>query len=380
MPSQTSQRWEKRIFAILKCVFFLNYEPVFNSIRSRGFEMRRVIFVYQRVLVLFLVSSVVMVSTVLAQQAGTITRINGSVEIFTDPSSSLRPGKVKFEGKYFKLKKAKIGDEIQKGNIIRTAPNSKAKVVFDNGDQINVGPGSSYQVDWNQNSQNAEVAQPQINLKYGKIRSVISKKGPRKKLRIRTRSATMGVRGTDFYVSDVVSEGGTRVSVIRGKVKLQPKTPQAPPVEVKNGFTADVVKEAKEKSTIGKTPGGKEVDFRPKSIKLRKTTKLEVVKIHKDSVQKAEALKKQDLASEQAEKKVKALEQKAIKTTLEDIKENDPKLYAKVRLKKVDDVQMIDAEVMKEKFKAAPKGPTKPFLSELEGLDENAYENYFNVD
>ncbi len=317
----------------------------------------------------------------LANQAATITRINGSVQVFTHPTSQLQgPGQVKYENKYYRLKKAKVGDKVQKGNILRTAPGSKARVVFDNGDQINVAPGSSYKVDWAVNSSDPDIAKPTISLKYGKIRAVISKKGPRSKLRVRTRSATMGVRGTDFYVSDRVSEGGTRLTVIRGKVQVKPKKMNAKPIEVKKGYTAEVTKKKTETSVLGSAEKKTEVAFQQKAIEIHKTTKQEIVKIHRESVQKKIKLTKEEFATPSSKAMVEKLEKKAVENTLKDIRTHDPKLYAKLNKKIVNDSQKIDAQVMKEGFKAAPKAPSKPYLSDLDDLDENAYDTYFKIE
>ncbi len=291
-----------------------------------------------------------------ASQVATITRLDGKVQVFTNPSKTLQDKKstVKFEDAYYQLVDAKIGDKLEKGNILRTFPDSKALVIYDNGDQINVGSGSSYKIEWDGAGEAGK--SPKLELKYGSIRAVISKQGPRNGLRLKTRSATMGVRGTDFSVSDNVADGATKLSVIRGEVLIK-RIGEAKETPVKNGKTAEVKAE----------------------VQVRPTTKEETVVIHQNSVIPKQALREEVLATPQAVAQVEVLEKKAVETTLRDIKEHDPKLYASISEQKLNSVQAVESQVMKQAFIAAPKGPSKPGAHELDNLDENAYERYFKA-
>lgn len=312
--------------------------------------------VMRRVIVVLLMASSGWVVFAEATQVATITRLDGKVQVFANPSKVIQDKKdmVKFEDAYYQLRDAKIGDKLEKGMILRTLPDGKALVIYDNGDQINLGSGSSYKIDWNGSGEKAK--SPELELKYGSIRAVISKQGPRNGLRLKTRSATMGVRGTDFSVSDNVADGATKLSVIRGEVLIK-RVGEVKETPVKNGKTAEVRAE----------------------VQVRPTTKEETVVIHQNSVVPKQALKEEIFATPQTVSQVEVLEKKAVETTLKDIKEHDPKLYASISEQKLTSVQAVESQVMKQAFIAAPKGPTKPGAHDLDQLGDDAYERYFKV-
>ncbi|HLE01256.1 MAG TPA: FecR family protein [Bdellovibrionota bacterium] len=336
-------------------------------------------------------------------QVGTLTQIEGEVVVFSNPSKHLqtesdsRPHAL-FEGEYYYYNKAKIGDRVEQGNILRTALQSKARVVFDNGDQFNVGPGTSYRVSWNKDSKDANT---KVKLMYGKLRGIIEKGGPRSRLQVRTKAATMGVRGTDFYIADNGVDGETEISIMRGSVEVKAETPAAKPIEVKSGYSATIVPP----KPVEK-PAAEPADVQPASttptstavtpsvaaaapaplapaVELRRTTQEDLLGVQKASYMKkaeltpaaAEALPKEVLA------KVKDLEVKAVETTLNDVKTHDPKLYAQLQEQKVQNTEQINTRAVEVLFKEAPKAPPrrKPSPSDLEDLERGAYEKYFRI-
>jgi len=311
-------------------------------------------------------------------QIGTLTQVEGTVKLFTHPSKALQKNdspspQVLFEGEYFRAQDAKVGDKVDLGNIVRTAPTAKARVIFDNGDQFNVGAGTAYRVSWSPEHPNAGT---NISLMYGKFRGVIEKGGPRSKLKIRTRTATMGVRGTDFFIADE-GDKGTEVSIIRGSVEVKPEAPQAKPVEVKAGYSVDVAPPAPvpAKSTTAENTPPPAVQ---PAIELRKTTQEDLTAIQKSS--KIQPKKDEVAPPPEVQAKLAVLEKKAVETTLGDIKKHDPKLYAQLQaqpqLTSTDD---INAHAVAEIAKTAPKAPEKhkPYKSEMDDLENNAYEQYF---
>lgn len=69
---------------------------------------------------------------------------------------------------------------------MRNAPKAQAQVIFENGDQIYVGPSTSYRVFWNDPvNAKANSGQTYMRLLYGKVRNVVSKVGPRNTIAIR---------------------------------------------------------------------------------------------------------------------------------------------------------------------------------------------------
>lgn len=324
------------------------------------------------------------------EQVGTLTQVQGDVKLFSHPTKTLpasEPGVTRalFEGEYFVVNAAKPGDKVEKGNIVRTAPNGKTHVVYDNGDQFNVGPGTAYRVNWEADTAKSNT---QITLAYGKFRGIVEKGGPRSKLQIRTNSAVMGVRGTDFFIASNGADNSTEVSIIRGAVEVKPAAPAAKAVEVKAGQSAEIQAAAPmpEKKLNGKAaPAPATVEAK---VELRQTTQEDL-----QSIQKASKIEKgRDVASAAApevQKKIAALEKKAVDTTLNDIKATDAKLYAEVskemaRNPKADSLaltEVVNSKSIDSALKTAPKAPEKrkPYKSEMEDLEAGAYDRYFKT-
>jgi len=116
----------------------------------------------------------------------------------------------------------KDGDPVYAGDTLETASSSFIRLVLDDGSQINLGQESRIRV---------EITRPQspsvINLFKGWIRAKIIKDletDPNRgsKLYIKTNTAAIGVRGTEFEVdySEVEGEGTTQLNVIEGVVEL----------------------------------------------------------------------------------------------------------------------------------------------------------------
>ncbi|MGZ3696592.1 MAG: FecR family protein [Bdellovibrionota bacterium] len=323
-------------------------------------------------------------------QVGTLTQVEGEVKVFSHPSKTMAEGgtagaRALFEGEYYEVGPAKVGDRVEKGNIVRTAPTAKARVVFDNGDQFNVGPGTAYRIFWKENE-----AGTNVNLMYGKLRGIIEKGGPRSKLQVKTKTAIMGVRGTDFFIAHGGQDNTTEVSIIRGAVEVKPENAPAAtkPVEVKAGMSAEVSAppapaetETKAETKTETTEGGKQVAKKVEETKvapvveLRKTTQEDLIGIQKSS-QITQAPKSED--PKKAEE-IKKLETKAVETVMKDIKKTDAKLYAQIEKAGNKTTDDINSKAIDKLLLVAPKAPEKrkPYKSELDNLEDGAYEQYF---
>jgi len=149
-----------------------------------------------------------------------LTFVEGTVELFSDRSQKIHDAvpdgatRVKYEGAHYLARPVKPGATLPIGAWLRTRPGSRARVVFGNGDQMNVGPASFFKIETQASGPRGS---QEMDLRYGMVRSIISKSGPRSGFKVRTASAVMGVRGTDFVVeaSDV-----TALTLIRGSVEL----------------------------------------------------------------------------------------------------------------------------------------------------------------
>ena len=283
------------------------------------------------------------------------------------------------------MNEAHPGDRVEQGNIVRTSPGSKARVLYDNGDQLTLSGGSAYRVKWSKDGSGAD-AKPDLNLMYGKVRAMVAKGGPRSKLTVRTRSATMGVRGTDFFVADggAGPNAGTEISVIRGEVAVQGPEQKAKSIPVKAGFSAEVPPPApiapKAEKAVEKKGSGVEAPAQiPEPvIALRQTTQQALSAIQKSSEVKvaiADEVKKDDKLAVQ----LATLEKKAVEATMTDIKKEDPKLFAQLQANPTMSAVEIQGRAVEVIKKEAPMAPArgKPSRSELENLENGVYEQYF---
>lgn len=317
----------------------------------------------KRILPICITTSVFCAFSYAEVQVATVTQVEGNVKIFSHPSKSPSNDssiqQALYEGEYFQISDAHVGDKIEKGNLLRTLPGGKARVVYENGDQINVGSGTAYKVSWEEKKENPEV---NINLAYGKLRGIVAKGGPRSHLSIKTKTAVMGVRGTDFFVAQGGADGTTEVAIIRGKVDVTPLTPKAKTQSVESGFSAEVA-----------APTGKENAMVNPQVELRKTTQEDLMGIQKSSTIHTEKPK--------ADEKIAALESKATETALKDIAATNQKLYASLEGKKITTLEEINQAAVQSLIPAAPKAPAhrKPHKAELENIEDGAYERYFKV-
>lgn len=316
------------------------------------------------------------------EHVGMLTQVDGEVKLLTQPSPRLHKDasggapRVLFEKEYYLLVDAKPGTRVEKGNILRTAPGAKAKIVYENGDQFTVGPGTSFKITW---ERPGAAGSTQMDLAHGKIRGVIEKGGPRSKLVIKTKTATMGVRGTDFFIADGGSDGGTEVAIIRGAVELKSeKIPDSKPIEVKSGFSASIPAAA-----AAQPPSGEAAAPAP-VVELRRTTQEELIGIQKTTVIRKDALAQASSTQAQPEvlKQIERLEKKAVETTLKDIKTHDPALYARIQTQAqsapIQSAEEINSQAVQTLIKEAPKAPEKRKPNQIE-IEDGAYEKYYKI-
>lgn len=286
---------------------------------------------------------------------GTITRIRGDVEILSQVNQA-KTTQVYYQDRSYFLTQAQLGDEIRRGDILRTGHASIVRVVFENGDQFTVGPGSEYTLEIQAEGQSSSL----INMARGRLRGVVSSDGPRNNMEVKTRSASLGIRGTDFFVeSPRFSQ--TEVTVIRGEVEIaaidEKSSRPSEVIAVRSGQSGEI------KSTDS---------FQPPLIVP--TSQRRLISIQESTNIKRD--EKKDLPP-QLNQRIQILEQAALETTKKDIKRHDPKLYEKLqrdpdRLKSVDDLQGVVTAL------AIEKAPVDEKLSpqELKKLRNNPYREY----
>lgn len=304
-------------------------------------------------------------------KVGIIIKKQGDVELLTNPSKKFdnNKGTILYEGVYYQRKKARRGLKLKNGDILKTGSNSKARIVYKNGDQINVGEGTAFAISWEKPKSKKDESKSTISLINGAIRGVVSKKGPRSKLTVKSRTAVMGVRGTDFHFSQKGTSGKTKISVLRGQVEVAKSTRPDDKVDVKQGFSAEVEGELLSKKTKNKAPLA--------TLAVDKTTQQDLVEIQKDS--KIIKEDKEDI-SPVVKEELSKLEAKAIETTLDDIKEYQPDVYKNLAGKKITTVDTVNTVVVTKAIKKAPPQKSKKGFDEMGiNLEEDTYKKYFDI-
>ena len=140
----------------------------------------------------------------------------------------------------------KSGDPLFQGDIINTPSNGATKLLMSDKSMIDLGASALFKVDEYKEGATPGERKVQLSLSYGKIRVAVNTaiKGSGK-FAVKTRSAVMGVRGTEFVVlSDLESfvqppkaqgssasgssasqdSGKTQITVIKGKVDVDTKS------------------------------------------------------------------------------------------------------------------------------------------------------------
>lgn len=124
-----------------------------------------------------------------------------------------------------KLRSMRSGDELRPGDEVKVRKGLLVRIAYESGTQVLVTSKTSVRV----------TGGPEIEVKKGQIRALVNKQVQPKegngeyKFFVRSQSATMGVRGTDFIVdvkpqntevftvSGVVDMGNSRQALIRGE-------------------------------------------------------------------------------------------------------------------------------------------------------------------
>ena len=299
---------------------------------------------------------------------GTFVMTKGDVKILRAPSLKPSGPFLVYEGKKYSYEKAKIGRKVRGTELIQTGTDGRAKVVYPNGDHFNLGPGTSMSMPVETRNANGKKTGSKLNLFYGRVRSLISKGGPRTKLKVKTPSATAGVRGTDFFLRHNPTEG-SQLSVLRGEVSLRDTKKNAASskaVKVKKGFTAKVESRPTAK---------------PQKVKVELATKEEIVEIQKETALKPNE-KIIEKLPEPIKKEVEKLSKKSTEAVVADIKKDDPKLYEEIKDKlnkqNVGDDYEINTKVVAKLYKQAPgEVKKKPTAEELEAIGKDVYDKYF---
>ena len=303
----------------------------------------------------------------------TVVHKSGKVLVLKSPKkrSAKRKKEVLYENTFYSYKKVRIGEKVRRGEVLQTGPQAKAKLMFKNGDQIHIGPGTSYRLNKPQKDRSKKKGNS-IKLFYGKMRAIISKRGPRRKLRVKTLSAVAGVRGTDFFITENVKTG-TQLTVLRGEVDIR-KPQQTKSTLIKTGYSA-VIKPSLPENLINKNPQRTNHQVKLKDIQIQPSTKQNLISVQSTSTIKGKR-NLQALSPRQKEQ-IQKLEEKAKAVVIEDIKRYQPKAKPNLQLS----LEELNTQTVSKVYKKAPSTPDKdkPSEEDLDTIGDDIYKKYFKT-
>jgi hypothetical protein len=134
----------------------------------------------------------------------------GQVQVLVDYGYSTAPGENR--GPIY------VRDDVVAESLLETVRDGRMDIEFDDKTKQIVGPNSTVKLDrfvYDPNKSSGEVA---VNMSRGVLRFVTGRLSSQS-YKIKTPTATMGVRGTDFVVQ-VDEAGATTVSVLDGEVSM----------------------------------------------------------------------------------------------------------------------------------------------------------------
>ncbi len=155
-----------------------------------------------------------------------------------------------------KARAMRVGESVRKDDVINTASDSSVKILFTDKTIMDIGSSSLFKISEYQLKSGSD-RNVGFQMDYGKVRSAVNTPvGDKGKFMIRTKTTTMGVRGTEFVVasdftnatppSGTANPGrsagsslqvSTEITVIKGKVEVRDPTasPRAKPIALTQG-------------------------------------------------------------------------------------------------------------------------------------------------
>ncbi len=150
------------------------------------------------------------------------------------------------------LRELKAGDSIRSGEIINTGSSGKVKLLMSDRTIIDLNSSTLFKVD-EYELKGGKDRKVGLSIGYGKVRASVTQPVSQPgKFMIRTKSATMGVRGTEFLISaDFVESGAsptaqvqTQLTVLQGQVEMaSAASPSSQPTLIQQGerFTTQAI-------------------------------------------------------------------------------------------------------------------------------------------
>lgn len=133
----------------------------------------------------------------------------GTVDVKSEPAWVERDG--------MRLTIGAFGVKLFKNDVVKTAQNGKAQISLDNGNQIYLAPNTELRLTEELIGEDRSAVSQAFRLVVGKIRAKVQKTR-KQRFTVKTATATIGVKGTDFIAEFVKSK--TRVGTLEGIVQL----------------------------------------------------------------------------------------------------------------------------------------------------------------
>ncbi len=172
-------------------------------------------------------------------------------------------------------KQVKKGAKVREGSIIEVKKDGRATLILGSGTVFNLSSDSRMVVKEYGMATGSDQEKAGLELSYGRTRGLILNKGVRRDIKIRARSATMGVRGTEIFIdvpkdearpvqfftlegkADVFSMPGVQPVALgqnQGVAHAATKPDAAPATGAPASLSAGEVKEAIQQSGLEKVP------------------------------------------------------------------------------------------------------------------------------
>ncbi|MFA5164422.1 MAG: FecR family protein [Candidatus Omnitrophota bacterium] len=158
-------------------------------------------------------------SAAFASGIGTITSLEGSVDLFKAGSESPSA--------------AALGSEIETGDSVRTKSASKAEITFADKSVVRLAEKTKLDISDYRTGDDGKRINAVLNVERGKIRAIISKSAAKDSFTINTPNAKGSVKGTDVVV--VFQKSSTAVAVLNGRYSLSNPASPEKKVEIKGG-------------------------------------------------------------------------------------------------------------------------------------------------
>lgn len=306
-----------------------------------------------------------------------VVSYSGVVEIFSALNVESAPADKSFviyDGKKYVSRRVQSGVKVHPGDILRSGNDGKMKIIYSNGDVFILGNATAFIIPKVLNK--GAAVEVSSELLYGKLRGMIDKKGPLSGVRIKTQSVTSGVRGTDMYIVYNPISQNTQVHVLRGEVEVQPNASagavQPAAVSVKTGQKAVLEPAVSEAKTDPTKSDASKVTEAP-AIKILLSTQTDLKQMQVSTTTPAP-----NLTELKPEEKVQIQELQKVsqEMVMADIQAVTPEIYKTLQTKKAATVEDISQVMIQDLSKKAPKGSTKPRLSDFDENDD-IYKKYF---